>query len=119
VTTARITIEIDDEQLARYSDGRLALAWHVAQASPAQHGDHDAGQLAERIGREIIRRWLRGVDPELWRHQGRSYYWRELCRLATYEPGGDAGSPEFHHGRWVPRPAGGELAPPGSNGPGR
>ena len=64
------------------------------------------GDLAERIGREIIRRWLGGVPPELHRHQGRHYYWHELARLATFEPGdGETGSDGWHDGRWVPKPA--------------
>jgi hypothetical protein len=58
----------------------------------------------ERIGREIIRRWLGSVQPELWHHQGRHHFHAALTRFAKYEPGdGPAGSPEWHAGRWVPR----------------
>lgn len=99
----KITIEFDPEKLGRATDRQLVLYWHVAQANPAAHGDHDAGEAAEQIGREIIRRWIRAQDPELWKHQGRDYYWRQLGDLARYEPAGPPGSPEFHHGRWVPR----------------
>ena len=53
MTKHDVTIEIDDEKLASYTDQRLALFWHVAQANPAEHGDSMAGELAERIGREI------------------------------------------------------------------
>ena len=65
-----------------------------------------AGELVERIGREIIRRWLRGVPPELWHHQGRELFRRELAWFATYEPGGPADVHDtraFHSGRWVPK----------------
>jgi hypothetical protein len=104
VSRAEITIEIDDAKLASYSDGFLAACWHAAQWNPAPHGDRAAGELTERIGREIIRRWLRGVPPELWHHQGRDYYRSELSRVAKYEPGdGPAGSPEWQAGHWVAR----------------
>ncbi len=109
MSRTEITLEIDDAKLASYSDEFLAACWHAAQWNPARHGDHAAGELAEHIGREIIRRCLRSVPPELWRHQGRDYYRAELCRVATYEPGdGPAGSPEWHDGHWVARAAGGE-----------
>ncbi|HLM89562.1 MAG TPA: hypothetical protein VK284_11140 [Streptosporangiaceae bacterium] len=108
MTTHAITIEIEDAKLASYTDERLALCWHVAQANPAEHGDYMAGELAEHIGREIIRRWLGSVPPELWRHQGRDHFWRELTRFAKYEPGGPAkvnDTRAFHSGRWVPKAA--------------
>lgn len=96
-----ITIDIDIDRLSGYTDSYLALAWHVAQANPAPHGDKAAGELVERIGREIIRRWLGVSKPELWHHQGRDYYWSQLTKLATYTPGGPAGSPEWHDGEWT------------------
>jgi hypothetical protein len=101
-----ITIEIDESMLASYTDEYLAVCWHVAQQNPAPHGDYFAGELTERIGREIIRRWLKGVPPELWHHQGRDNTSKELGRFAKYEPGAPAvlGDPRaFHSGRWVPR----------------
>lgn len=103
MTKHQITIEIDEASLRGYSDEWLATVWHVAQANPAPHGDHAAGELAEYIGREIIRRWLGGVEPELWRHQGRDYYWRALGQIATYTPGGESGTPEWHNGTWAPK----------------
>jgi hypothetical protein len=83
-----ITVEIDDALLATYSDSHLATLWHVAQANPAPHGDRHAGELAERIGREIIRRWLSASQPELWHHQGRDYHWSELRKLGTWNADG-------------------------------
>jgi hypothetical protein len=53
-----ISIEVDDDRLGSYEDAHLAICWHLAQANPAPHGDRAAGELVERIGREIIRRWL-------------------------------------------------------------
>lgn len=82
-----ITITIDDTGLPRRSDGYLALAWHASQANPAAHADKDAGQFAEHIAREIVRRWLKSVEPELWKHQGRDHYWHELCRFAKFDGG--------------------------------
>lgn len=74
-----ITIVIDEADLARVTDEHLAMWWHVAQANPADgFASATPGNLAETIGREIIRRWLAGVRPELWNHQGRHYYWHEL-----------------------------------------
>ncbi len=104
--TIQITIEIDDGRLASYADKQLALLWHVAQANPAdQFEDQAAGQLVERIGREIIRRWLKAAEPELYHHQARHYYWKQLCKLAAYKPpdGADPSSPEWHNGVWTPR----------------
>ncbi len=109
MTTHPITIEIDDAKLGSYTDEFLAACWHVAQHNPAGHGDYMAGELAERIGREIIRRWLRGVQPELWHHQGRHHFSKELTRFAKYEPGGPADIHDtraFHSGHWVPNTAG-------------
>jgi len=104
--TTRITIEFDQHALPGYADSYLAALWHLAQVNPVPHGDKAAGELVERIGREIIRRWLRGVGPELWHHQGKDHYWAELTGLAKYEPGpGAVDSPGWHDGRWVPKAA--------------
>jgi hypothetical protein len=84
-TTARVTVEIDTALLRRYSDTYLASLWHVAQANPAPAFDTPhAGELAERIGREIIRRWLHATEPELYDHQGHHYYWEQLRHLGTW-----------------------------------
>ena len=85
----KITIEIDADNLTSCTDEYLATFWHVAQANPAGSMDKDAGALAERIGREIIRRWLREVSPELWHHQGRHYYWNELQKIGKWNADGE------------------------------
>ena len=103
----QITIEVDDARQGSYEDAYLAMLWHLAQANPAPHGDRGAGELVERIGREIIHRWLKATPPNLWRHQGRDHYWHQLRQLATFTPGtGEAGSAEWHDGVWMPRAAG-------------
>lgn len=66
-----ITFEVDANNLGSFNDTYLSQLWHVAQANPAPFGDPDACNLAERVGREIIRRWLEATPPELWAHQGR------------------------------------------------
>jgi hypothetical protein len=110
-----ITIEINEADLSRVTDERLALWWHVAQANPAPYGDAMACDLTEQIGREIIRRWLRTVEPELWHHQGRHHPQKWLSEFATYQPaegykpggafGGEENLRAFHSGRWVPKTA--------------
>lgn len=65
-----ITIDVDTDRLASVEDWYLAALWHVGQANPAPISDRSAGDLAERIGREIIRRWLQQTGAALWAHQG-------------------------------------------------
>jgi hypothetical protein len=106
-----IKIEIDDADLTRYSDKYLAMAWHAAQHNPAEFGDYEACELTEHIGREIVRRWLRAVEPELWAHQGRHPSQKWLSKFATYQPGeaynqhaainDDDNMRAFHAGQWV------------------
>ena len=109
-----ISIEIDETDLSRVTDERLALWWHVAQHNPAPFGDAMACDLVEHVGREIIRRWLKGIEPELWHHQGRHSPQKWLTQFAVYQPGegyrqgapfGDEENTRaFHSGRWVLKP---------------
>lgn len=112
---AAITIEIDTAALTTYSDTFLATAWHVAQANPADmFASEKPGKLVERVGWEIIRRWLGTVPPEMYHHQGNHYYWHQLVKFAKYQPG----SPEWDAGEWVlkgtaddvTQPAGSEVS---------
>ena len=115
MTAHAITIEIDDAKLSGYADEFLAVCWHAAHHNPAPFGDAMACDLAEHIGREIIRRWLAGVKPERWHHQGRHHAQKWLGEFATYEPGegynpaarigDDENTRAFHSGRWVPKVA--------------
>jgi hypothetical protein len=66
-----ITFEVDADNLPSFSDTHIAQLWHVSQANPAPFGDAAACDFAERVGREIVRRWLNDKPPELWAHQGR------------------------------------------------
>jgi hypothetical protein len=73
---ATVTFEIDTDQIGTYNDSYIVSLWHVAQANPADpFKDQAAGQLAEIIGREIIRRFITGTQPELWHHQGVHFDW--------------------------------------------
>jgi hypothetical protein len=112
VTRHAITIEVDGERLSSYTDRYLAFAWHLAQHNPAPHGDWEAAELVKRIGWEVIRRWLRGVEPEMYHHQADANYHQWLTLFARYEPpaGWSSRRPdpgvsnaEFHAGRWVPK----------------
>lgn len=98
MTKHTIAIEIDEAKLSSYTDEYLAVCWHAAQHNPVAYGDQVAGDLVERIGREIIRRWLGTTTPELWHHQGRDHYWHALSQFAKYEPG----EQEWGDGQWVP-----------------
>lgn len=90
-----ISIEVDVAMLSRYTASHLAMLWHVAQANPADGFENkEPSELAEKIGREIIRRWLAATEPEMYRHQGRHYHWKQLTRFARWD-GSD----------WVPREA--------------
>ncbi|OJF10217.1 hypothetical protein [Couchioplanes caeruleus] len=107
MTALDITISLDLDRLARYTDEHLAMLWHVAQANPAPHGDYLAGEAVSRIGFEIIRRWLAKTPAVLHHHQQRDRYWAALCKLAKYQPpeGADPRDPAWHNGTWVPREA--------------
>jgi hypothetical protein len=83
-----ITIKFDPDVLRGYTDEYLATLWHVAQANPADgFKDSEPGETAQKIGWEIIRRWLRTVEPAMYHHQDRHYYWHQLSRFAKCESG--------------------------------
>lgn len=88
-----ITIEIDPNNLSGCEDSHLATLWHLAQANPADGFESsEPGELAAKIGLEIIQRWLRATPPEMFHHQDRHYYWHQLARFAR-----------FRNGQWEPR----------------
>ena len=105
MTKQTITIEFDPAQLSAYQDEFLAFLWHLAQHNPASHGDYAAGELAAKIGAEIVRRWLKDAPVAMYHHQQRDNYWSALTQLARYEPPAGATSTEdgWHKGRWVPK----------------
>jgi hypothetical protein len=100
VSKTSITIDFDPDQLTGYTDARLAMLWHLVQANPADGFEHSQpGDLAARVGWEIIRRWLKGAPIEMYRHQQSHYAHHQLGRFASYKPG----SPDFHSGQWEAR----------------
>lgn len=78
-----ITITIDTDGIDNYTDTYLAQLWHIAQANPAPHGDHDASELVGNVGTEIIRRWIKRTGPELYHHQPGSDHWKALIDLGA------------------------------------
>lgn len=83
---ASITITFDTESLQSYTDQHMAALWHISQANQ-QDGfeNREPGELAEKIGREIIRRFLAQTGPELWAHQGRHFESGQLMNLRNPE----------------------------------
>ena len=86
-----VTFEIEPEKLSGYTDEYLASLWYVAQANPEPIENKEAGELAEYIGREIIRRFLDNTPPPLWSHQGAHH-----ARLLLTEYG------KYNEGVWEP-----------------
>jgi hypothetical protein len=86
MTEMSITVTFNLRMLHSYTDEHLATLWHVAQANPAPHGDPWAGEIAEKLGYEIIRRWLSKIEPEMYHHKAEDHYWEQLRRLAEYVP---------------------------------
>ena len=84
MATHEIACRIDDDGVEHWDNEHLALMWHVVQANPAD-GFRDSGQgeLVERIGHKIIRRWLRDAPVRLYHHQGRHHSWRMCCGLGN------------------------------------
>jgi hypothetical protein len=76
--TISFSVDTDASTLTSYEDQHLAMLWHISQGNPADYGDAGAGEFAEKIGREIIRRWVSGVPPVLWNHQGRDFSRRQI-----------------------------------------
>lgn len=67
----RITFEVDPRNLEGYTDEYIVQLWHIGQANPAPFGDVAACDFAERVGREIIRRFVTSQPPSLWSYSGR------------------------------------------------
>lgn len=65
-----ITFDVDSDSLDGYTDQYIADLWHIAQANPAPFGDADACHFADKLGREIIKRFLATAPLNLWTHQG-------------------------------------------------
>ncbi len=68
-TPISITIS-PPKDLTGLTDQYLVFLWHLSQHNPAPFGDPEACRFAEKVGREIIRRFIENVGPELWAVQG-------------------------------------------------
>src|SRR6266702_3647636 len=100
MTTVSISIDCGPDKLGSYTGTHLAMLWHLVQANPADGFEHSQpGDLAAKAGWEIIRRWLQGVQPEMYHHQQHHNYWHQLSQLAACRPGDG----DFHDGHWEPR----------------
>lgn len=64
-----VTVEIPND-LTGFTDVYLVSLWHLSQINPAPFGDQEACSFTEKVGREIIRRFIAQVGPELWSNQG-------------------------------------------------
>lgn len=89
-----VTFEIDTDRLGSVTDSYLAQLWHISQANPADIDNREAGELADLVGHEIVRRWLMRQEPELWAHQGRHYPYGILTKHGSF--------PGPSHDTWVP-----------------
>jgi hypothetical protein len=86
--THAITITVDEAVLTSVNDETLAFWWHLAQHNPADgFAASEPGELAMKIGWEIIRRWLRKAPVELYHHQQQHYYWNQLRKLGYWREG--------------------------------
>lgn len=84
-----VVFDINTDKLGNYSDDHLLSLWHVAQANPAPIEDKAAGELAEHIGREIIRRWIKQTAIPLWNHQGHHHAQLLLAEHGSYNAAGE------------------------------
>jgi hypothetical protein len=111
MTATSITIDFDPDQLGTCTNQYLAMLWHLAQHNPADGFENRGpGDLAMRVGWEIIRRWLKHVPPEMYHHQQAHYSQWQLGKFAIYRPGGPAWdheakdwNPAFHDGHYQAR----------------
>ena len=86
-----ILISFEEDRLEDYSSDFLATLWRVSQWNPAPSTDKRAGEIADKIAREIVKRWLARTPPELWRHKGSDHYWGILANHGHWE--GDSWKP--------------------------
>lgn len=65
-----VTVVVNDDDLSGYNDVYLVALWHLSQINPAPFGDPTACRFADKVGLEILRRFIARIVPELWNHQG-------------------------------------------------
>lgn len=89
----QITITVDENALRNTTDEYLSFLWHLAQHNPADWKESpEPGELAMKIGWEIIRRWIKGVEPEMYSHQQSHWHWWQLTKLGKWLPDGKPAS---------------------------
>ena len=82
-----ITIVIEESMISRVGDETLAFWWHLAQHNPANGFENkEPGDLAMKVGWEIIRRWLAKAPVEMYHHQ-QGHYTRNIARSLGSWPG--------------------------------
>lgn len=97
-----ITLDVEVNDLKRYTDPYLAAVWHAAQAANAPYGDRVAGELVQKLSFEIIRRWLGGAPAELYKHQVGAHDSAVRSAFGRYVSGGtDDRDGRFHDGVWT------------------
>lgn len=90
-----ITIVIEESMIGRVGDETLAFWWHLVQHNPANGFENkEPGELAMKVGWEIIRRWLAKAPVEMHHHQQSNYLWNIARGLGSW-PGPD-------HRKFVP-----------------
>ena len=101
-----IVVRIDPDNLTSVDDKYLAFLWHASQWNPAPFGDPIADSFTQKVGWEIISRWLAGQPAEMYKHQATHGIKHWLAAFAKYQPppGVDSGDRDWHRGRWGPRP---------------
>ena len=80
----RFPFNLNTDDLPLLTDQAIAMAWYIVQTWPGSFGDSALCDLVERVGHEIINRWLRGAPIPVWRRSGRDYYYAELTRFARW-----------------------------------
>lgn len=88
-------IDCDPNALRSITDQYLAQLWHIAQANPAPSSDPDAADFVSSVGTEIIRRWMSGVEVELYAHQPNDFMWSLLRQHGKFSDSGRDWTPDL------------------------
>jgi hypothetical protein len=90
MTTHEVACRIDDNEVEHWDNETHPLMWHVAQANPADgFRDSGPGELVERIGREIIRRWLRDILSSSTTTKAATTTGKTRCSLGNWNTDGE------------------------------
>jgi len=90
MTTHEVACRIDDNEVEHWDNENHALMWHVAQANPADgFRDSGPGELVERIGREIGRRWLSDILSSSTTTKAATTTGKTCCSLGNWNTDGE------------------------------